>query len=113
MNRRERGGRLNDLGIISDDLQFTIYNVHRLLFANDNRYHLIARSKEFKGFDRHLMESLKIVDASETGTVDFELLMDERYTNLNGVMHGGAAGVIFDMCTTSALGPLAKPGFWE
>ena len=59
------------------------------------------------------MESLKIVDASETGTVDFELLMDERYTNLNGVMHGGAAGVIFDMCTTSALGTFAKPGFWE
>jgi acyl-coenzyme A thioesterase 13 len=28
-------------------------------------------------------------------------------------MHGGAAGVIFDMCTTTALGPLARPGFWE
>lgn len=30
-----------------------------------------------------------------------------------GQIDGGAAGVIFDMCTTSALGPLAKPGFWE
>jgi len=59
------------------------------------------------------MELLKIVDASETGTVDFEMLMDEHYTNLNGVMHGGAAALIFDMCTTSALGPLARPGFWE
>ncbi|EON66494.1 hypothetical protein W97_05739 [Coniosporium apollinis CBS 100218] len=28
-------------------------------------------------------------------------------------MHGGAAGVIFDMCTTTALCPLAHPGFWE
>lgn len=28
-------------------------------------------------------------------------------------MHGGAAGVIFDMSTTSALCPLARPGFWE
>lgn len=28
-------------------------------------------------------------------------------------MHGGAAGVIFDMATTSALCPLARPGFWE
>lgn len=28
-------------------------------------------------------------------------------------MHGGAAGVIFDMATTSALCPVAKPGYWE
>jgi len=29
------------------------------------------------------------------------------------VLHGGAAGVLFDMFTTTALGPLAKPGYWE
>jgi acyl-coenzyme A thioesterase 13 len=28
-------------------------------------------------------------------------------------MHGGAAGVIFDMSTTTALCPLARPGSWE
>jgi acyl-coenzyme A thioesterase 13 len=28
-------------------------------------------------------------------------------------MHGGAAGVIFDMATTTALCPLARPGYWE
>lgn len=28
-------------------------------------------------------------------------------------MHGGAAGVIFDMATTTALCPVAKPGYWE
>ena len=59
------------------------------------------------------MDNLKIIDASPAGTVDFEFYIDEKYTNLNGVMHGGAAGVIFDMGTTTALGPLAKPGFWE
>jgi acyl-coenzyme A thioesterase PaaI-like protein len=59
------------------------------------------------------MENVKLIDASPTGTVDFEFHIDEQYTNINGVMHGGAAGVIFDMCTTTALGPLAKPGFWE
>ena len=59
------------------------------------------------------MENVKLIDASPAGTVDFEFLIDERYSNINGVMHGGAAGVIFDMCTTTALGPLAKPGFWE
>jgi acyl-coenzyme A thioesterase 13 len=59
------------------------------------------------------MENVKLIDASPKGTVTFEFLIDERYTNINGVMHGGAAGVIFDMCTTTALGPLARPGFWE
>jgi acyl-coenzyme A thioesterase 13 len=59
------------------------------------------------------MENVKLIDASPKGTVTFEFLIDERYTNINGVMHGGAAGVIFDMCTTTALGPLARPGYWE
>jgi acyl-coenzyme A thioesterase 13 len=59
------------------------------------------------------METVQLLDASPKGTVTFEFLIDERYTNINGVMHGGAAGVIFDMCTTTALGPLARPGYWE
>jgi acyl-coenzyme A thioesterase 13 len=29
------------------------------------------------------------------------------------VMHGGAAAVIFDMATTTALCPLARPNYWE
>lgn len=74
------------------------------------------------------MEAIKLVDAGPEGSVLFELLIDEKYSNLNGmidsvnglthtdssedVMHGGAAGVIFDMSTTTALGPLQKPGYW-
>ncbi|KAH6717686.1 HotDog domain-containing protein [Leptodontidium sp. 2 PMI_412] len=77
------------------------------------RYLLIAKSTDFTGFDRHIMENVKLIDASAEGTVTFEFYIDERYSNVNGVMHGGAAGVIFDMCTTTALGPLAKPGFWD
>ncbi|PMD38847.1 hypothetical protein L207DRAFT_513331 [Hyaloscypha variabilis F] len=77
------------------------------------RYLLISASTKYGGFDKHIMETVTLLDASPQGTVDFEFLIDERYTNINGVMHGGAAGVIFDMCTTTALGPLAKPGFWE
>lgn len=40
------------------------------------------------------------------------LYIGEDFGNYNGVMHGGAAGVIFDMLTTIALGPIARPGFW-
>lgn len=40
------------------------------------------------------------------------LFIGKEYGNYNGVLHGGAAGVIFDMLTTIALGPVARPGFW-
>ncbi|EKD16307.1 putative thioesterase family protein [Drepanopeziza brunnea f. sp. 'multigermtubi' MB_m1] len=78
-----------------------------------DRYHLIAQATNFNGFDRHVMENVLLVDASPAGTATFEFVVGERYANVNGVMHGGAAGVIFDMCTTTALGPLARPGFWD
>jgi len=77
------------------------------------RYHLITASTSYTGFDKHLMSTLKLINASPAGTVTYELLIDDRYANINGVMHGGAAGVIFDMCTTSALGPMAKYRYWE
>jgi acyl-coenzyme A thioesterase 13 len=59
------------------------------------------------------MAGVKIISATPKGEVLFELVSSERYGNLNRVMHGGAAALIFDMCTTSAVGPLARPGFWE
>jgi acyl-coenzyme A thioesterase 13 len=61
------------------------------------------------------MADAKLVDASSTpkSTAVFEMTITEHYSNVNNVMHGGAAAVIFDMCTTSALGPLSKPGYWE
>jgi len=60
------------------------------------------------------MDNVKIIDASENPSqVTFELTVSENYGNVNGVMHGGAVGLIFDMCTTSALAPLARPGYWE
>lgn len=42
-----------------------------------------------------------------------KLYIGEEFGNYNGVLHGGAAGVIFDMLTTVALGPIARPGFWS
>ncbi|EHK98744.1 hypothetical protein M7I_5419 [Glarea lozoyensis 74030] len=77
------------------------------------RYHLISASKPYPGFDTHTMNSLKLVDASSKGTVTYHLLIDPSMTNLNSVMHGGAAGVIFDMATMSALGPLSRKGYWD
>jgi len=78
-----------------------------------DRYFLIAASVNFNGFDKHAMESAKLVDATPKGTASFEFVITEKYGNVNGVMHGGAAGVLFDMFTTSALGPIARPGYWD
>lgn len=41
------------------------------------------------------------------------LFIGPELGNYNGVMHGGAAGVVFDMLTTIALGPVATPDFWS
>ncbi|KAG4431153.1 hypothetical protein IFR05_013354, partial [Cadophora sp. M221] len=48
------------------------------------RYLLIAKSTDFTGFDRHIMENVKLIDASPEGTVTFEFYIDERYSNVNG-----------------------------
>jgi len=79
-----------------------------------DRYRIIAakRPKHHIDFDRKVMEAMKLIDAGPEGSVHFELLIDEQFSNLNDVMHGGAAGVIFDMSTTTALGPLQKPNYW-
>ncbi|KAL1627535.1 hypothetical protein SLS56_006359 [Neofusicoccum ribis] len=63
-------------------------------------------------FDSVVMEKLKLVDAGPEGFSKYELTIGNEFSNLNDVMHGGAAGVIFDMATTSALNPLSRPNFW-
>ncbi|PSN71607.1 hypothetical protein BS50DRAFT_570935 [Corynespora cassiicola Philippines] len=83
--------------------------------ATFDRYRLLAaqRPKDHIDFDRQVMEDLKLVDAGIHGSVEFDLYISPDYSNLNDVMHGGAAGVIFDMGTTTALCPVAQPGYWE
>ena len=43
----------------------------------------------------------------------FAVPISAAYGNINGVMHGAAAAVIYDMLTTCALAPLGRPGYWE
>jgi hypothetical protein len=52
-------------------------------------------------------------DAGVRASCTTRLFIGAELGNYNGVMHGGAAGVIFDMLTTIALGPVARPGFWS
>jgi acyl-coenzyme A thioesterase 13 len=77
------------------------------------RYHKISATLPNEFFDSKIMRDAKLIDGSAIGTASFELLISPDYGNINGVMHGGAAAVIFDMCTTVALAPLSRPGYWE
>ncbi|KAF2750403.1 thioesterase family protein-like protein [Sporormia fimetaria CBS 119925] len=87
----------------------------RAVQAMYDRYNVLAakRPENHVDFDRQVMKDLKLIDAGLDGSCTFELHVAPSYGNLNDVMHGGAAGVIFDMATTSALCPVAKPGYWE
>jgi len=95
----------------------------------------VAEKQNYAGFDKQLMSEAVLLDASvgppaalsrnltgdqvETpgpaivSSATFSLKITPAYCNLNNVMHGGAAGVIFDMMTTCALGPVARPGYWD
>jgi len=94
------------------------------------RWHLIAKDTKYAGFDLRVMTDARVLDASRgppsapvAGALGpppsvvasslTSLRIDEAYGNINGVMHGGAYGVIFDMLTTVALAVVGRPGYWE
>ncbi len=45
-------------------------------------------------------------------TVTLEMDVLPEYGNRMENMHGGAAALVFDMCTTLCTGPLARKDFW-
>ncbi|CZR65932.1 related to thioesterase family protein [Phialocephala subalpina] len=68
-----------------------------------------------EGFDSALMrQHLRFINATSTptATVTFELMIAPPLCNRMSNLHGGAASLIFDMCTTMAVAPISRVDFW-
>jgi acyl-coenzyme A thioesterase 13 len=60
---------------------------------------------------------LRLDDAQKlpnnTAVATFSMKVVGQICNRTGMLHGGAASMIIDMCTTLAQAPIARPGYWE
>ncbi|KAM5493036.1 hypothetical protein MaudMau93_001130 [Microsporum audouinii] len=72
---------------------------------------MVTDTSPQQGYDRKFFEDIRLIDVDPSGGATWEMDVTEYWSNLNGVMHGGAYAVIFDMCTAISMNPITKPGY--
>ena len=79
-----------DAGLVGVALHFSVqcspWKIHRYLY--------IMKQTDYTGYDVEMMTKIKLIDAGPEGYVEWELPITSFYSNMNDVMHGGAAGVL-------------------
>ncbi|KAF8899216.1 hypothetical protein BD779DRAFT_1487599 [Infundibulicybe gibba] len=58
------------------------------------------------------LKNIRCIYANEGGRVKFEVQVSENLCNARKVLHGSAAVLIFDMCSSAAMVVISRPGFW-
>lgn len=59
-----------------------------------------------KSFDTDLMRRARVIGATWAGTAAIEIYLGLEYGNAGGTLHGGAAALVLDVFTSSAIVPL-------
>ncbi|EHK99921.1 putative Acyl-coenzyme A thioesterase 13 [Glarea lozoyensis 74030] len=62
-----------------------------------------------------LSEDVELISASATpvGSSICRFTVKPKHCNRLNNLHGGCTATLFDWLTTSALAPIAKPGYWQ
>ncbi|KAH8659156.1 HotDog domain-containing protein [Tricladium varicosporioides] len=95
------------IGVPTDDDIPPMTRVNALFFGS-------MPKDDYQGWGASLIhQDLTLLSAdTNPGRTTFRYVVQPSHCNRLGNLHGGCAATLFDVCTTSALAPIAKEGYW-